>query len=178
MSERTHLTRDEHGYTSLSIPLSELLDSMNDYDRRVFVGYALLDGEFLRVLCAHIAAPDTELAEPPMHGGWLSCDDVRAARLALAPLLGDAIRDELEKAVDAAKSAEAAVRILRSLVHVRDMLKTAQLRPANDHHAPEEASGRREQLDDAWREAERWYNAENTRIYGPNRADCNVRVTP
>jgi hypothetical protein len=157
MKERPKLFRDVNGYPCLSLPLSDMLNAMDDNERRIVLGYALLDGEFLRVLCGHIATPDQELTDPPAHDGWLDSESRARAREALAPLLGEAVREELRLAREEAARCRNGRDLCRSLVLVRDLMR-------RENFSVEASISRRKQMDEIWRDAVKWYNADSKAV--------------
>ncbi len=143
----------------LVAPLWPLLDSFPIEARRELVSWAMADGELLRVLCNQIASSndtDAECGGLPAADYWLSSQDRTALRSALLPLMPAAVADELAAALDLAKRNEQGASTLRSLIHVKLLMEREINR---DDPSADACRSRREQYDEMWASAMRWYDS-------------------
>lgn len=109
----------------LTIELGHLLDYLPHDAQKEFVGYAVANGELLKILCQEIAGTACDGGDPPTGDIWMGSQTRGEMRVALAPLMGPAIAEELKLAREKAELYENAHRLLRSLAHISQMSREA-----------------------------------------------------
>ena len=109
----------------LTIDIGHLLDYMPVEAKKEFVGYAVAEGELLKILCQEIAGTACDGGEPPTGDIWMGSRTRGEMRAALAPLLGPAVAEELKLAREKADEFQAARDCLRGLAQVHAMRRDA-----------------------------------------------------
>lgn len=146
---------DGEGYAkdkqlALVLPLWQLLEHFPIDVRREFVSWALADGELLRTICYQISERLPDGSEYPAADYWLNERERTALRVALLPLLPNAVAEELRHAIEKSEKNEHGASTLRSLIHVKLLYESAD--------CAELRMSRADQLEGAWRSAMKWYD--------------------
>lgn len=137
----TSIGDDRNKVAHLCIDFGSLVEALPEHVRSELVAWAMADDGFLRTVCMAVATADqaTTLPNPPADC-WHNQETKDALRAALAPILGPAVKDTIDKALASAEKNRRAAEELRSLVHVNAMYRA-------------DPFTRGEQMEQEWRNA-------------------------